>query len=55
MTGRTVADLPSPNDQTNLLDSLVDRTLRSVNDADAAAAAQRVAEIRTQRLSLIHI
>ena len=49
MTGYTVADLPSPNDQTNLLDSLVDRTLRSVNDADAGAAAQRVAAIRTQR------
>lgn len=32
-----------------MLESLVDRTLRSANDADAAAAAQRVAEIRTQR------
>lgn len=32
-----------------MLDSLVTRTLRTVNDADAAAAALRVAEIRTQR------
>lgn len=32
-----------------MLDSIVDRTLRSVNDADAVAAAQRVAAIRTQR------
>lgn len=39
----------SPHNQTNMLDSLVDRTLRTVNDADAAAAAQRVAAIRTQR------
>ena len=39
----------SPHDQANLLESLVDHTLRSVNAADAAAAAQRVAAIRTQR------
>jgi len=44
-----VTELPAPNDHTSMLDSLVDRTLRTVNDADAAAAVQRVAEIRTQR------
>ena len=44
-----MTELPAPNDHTSMLDSLVDRTLRTVNDADAAAAVQRVAEIRTQR------
>ncbi len=33
----------------NTLEALVDRTLRSVNDADAEAAMQRVADIRVQR------
>ena len=39
----------SSNNNTHMLDSIVDRTLRTVNDADASAAAQRVADIRTQR------
>lgn len=48
MTRCAVTEPLTPHDQANMLESLVDRTLRSVNDADAAAAAQRVAAIRTQ-------
>lgn len=44
-----MAEPLSSLDQTNMLDALVDRTLRTVNEADAAAAVQRVAAIRTQR------
>lgn len=38
----------NPSSSLSPLDALVDRTLRTVNDADAALAAQRVAEVRTQ-------
>lgn len=42
---------PSTAPLTNIapLDALVDHTLRTVNDIDADLAAQRVADIRTQR------
>ncbi|MFZ1768370.1 MAG: hypothetical protein WAU00_04180 [Caldilinea sp.] len=40
---------PPSHEDANMLESIVDRTLRTVNDADAYAAAQRVAEISTQR------
>ena len=44
-----MAENHAENREPNTLESLVDRTLRSVNDADAEAAAQRVADIRLQR------
>lgn len=39
----------NPADALSPLDALVERTLRTVNDADADLAAQRVTEVRTQR------
>ena len=44
-----MADNQAENREPNTLEALVDRTLRSVNDADAQAAAVRVAELRVQR------